>query len=57
MMMLTGSGDESIICSLKDGSEVEITIVEFEGRKVKVIVCVDQAVEIVRSELLSETAS
>jgi len=47
MMMLTGSADEPIICSLEDGSEIEITIVELEGRQSRVIICTDKRVEIV----------
>lgn len=48
MMLLTNARDESIIISLSDESEIEIRVVEFEGKKVKVLVRADDAVAIER---------
>lgn len=51
MMMLTGSADESIILALDDESEIEITIIELEGNKSKVVICANEAVSVVRKYL------
>jgi len=48
MMQLTGSEDESIIFVLEDGSEIEITVIELEGNKSKVLVCTDIEVSVIR---------
>ena len=46
MMILTGSADESQIYVLHDDSEIEITIIEAEGNKAKVMVFTDKDVEV-----------
>ena len=46
MMILTGSADESQIYLLDDDSEIEITVIELEGRKSKVVICTDKEVEV-----------
>jgi sRNA-binding carbon storage regulator CsrA len=51
MMMLTGSADESIIVALDDGSEIEVTIIELEGNKARVMICADEAVSVIRKYL------
>jgi len=53
MMLLTNASDESIIVSLEDDSEIEITVMEMKGSHARVIISADQAVEIVCGELSS----
>jgi sRNA-binding carbon storage regulator CsrA len=47
MMILTGSKDESQIYVLEDGSEIEITVIELEGNKAKVVICTGEHVSVI----------
>ena len=38
-MILTGSADEPEIYVLEDGLEIQITVIELEGTKPKIVVC------------------
>jgi sRNA-binding carbon storage regulator CsrA len=55
MMMLTGIDDESTIFVLEDGSELEITIIELEGNKSKVVISSDEKVSVIH-KLLANSA-
>jgi len=46
-MLLTGSADEPISIVLDDDSEIEITVIELEGNKSKVIVCSEEHVSVI----------
>ena len=47
MIILTGSADETQIYVLEDGSEIEITVIELEGTKSKVVVCTGEELEVI----------
>ena len=51
MFELTRKQDDTIICKLADGSEVEITLIEMRGSKATVGIEATEAVRIVRDEL------
>jgi len=53
MVILEGSADRPIIIALDDNSEIEITIIELEGNKSKVIICAHEAVSVVHKYLNS----
>jgi len=47
---MSSSADEPIIVWLEDGSEIEITVIEMEGNRAKVIVCADDEIEVIREQ-------
>ena len=51
MYLMSGSANEPIVVWLEDGREIEITIVELEGSKVKILVCADEQIELIRKHL------
>ncbi len=54
-MILTDSGDNSNVYRLKDGSEIEITIIELEGVSSKVVTNTDESIKAVREHLTAHT--
>ena len=53
-LLLKGSANEPIFVSSEDDSEIEITIIELEGNKSRVIICANQAVSVVRKSLVNQ---
>lgn len=53
MLVLSRKKDEQIILKVPGHNDIEITIVRFEGQKVRIGITADQDVSIIRSELLS----
>jgi hypothetical protein len=47
VVILTDSTDESQIYALEDGSEIEVTVIELDGAKSKVVICTDEVVEVI----------
>jgi carbon storage regulator CsrA len=54
MLVLTRKKDESIICMLEDGREIEIILLELRGNQARIGVNADMTIDIVRDELLSK---
>lgn len=52
MLVLTRKKDESIICTLEDGREITITLLELRGNQARIGVNADEAIQVLRNELL-----
>jgi sRNA-binding carbon storage regulator CsrA len=52
MQKAVGQNSESIICILEDGREIEITLLELNGNQARIGIDADDAIHIVRNELL-----
>jgi sRNA-binding carbon storage regulator CsrA len=47
MMILTDAADRSQIYVLDDDTEIEITVIEIEGAKSKVVICTSDEIEVI----------
>jgi len=51
MLIFAMQKDESVICKLEDGREIELTFIEMLGNQAKVGLEAHEAVEVARREL------
>ena len=53
MLVLTRKENESVTLTLKDGSEVNITLAKINGNQARVGIHADKIIQIERSELIN----
>jgi len=54
MLTLTRKENESIICTLPNGDEIEIVVTKVNGKQARISIAAPNDVRIMREELLSD---